>query len=129
MVLPMETKKGYQKLIVYQKAKQLILETYSLTSNFPREELYVLIPQMRRAVISIAANVVEGYSKNSRKEFSRFLNICIGSASELEVYFEISLELKYFDKIKFEKAMSLLTEVKKLLYSFQKSLKGGLSKK
>lgn len=114
---------SYHKLTLYQKAKELVILTYKLTSQFPKEELYVLVPQMRRAVISIIANLVEGYSKKSRKEFARFLDMSIGSATELEIYYEISLDFKYFAKMEFEKVNNLLIEVKKLLYSYQKSLR------
>ena len=114
---------SYQKLIVYQKSKLLVLEVYKITKSFPSEEKFVLIPQMRRAALSIPANIVEGYAKKSRKDFSRFLDISIGSATELGLFLEISLELNYFSKSIFEKTNNLLTEVKKLLYSFQKSLR------
>ena len=77
---------------------------------------------MRRAAISVMANIVEGYSK-SKKEFCRFLDISIGSSTEVGVYLELSLELNYINKNDFEKGFSLLLEVRKLLYSFKKSLK------
>ena len=115
--------RGYKKLIVYQKSKDLIILTYKLTDGFPRNEAYVLIPQMRRAAISVTANVVEGYSKSSKKEYHRYLDISIGSLNELELYFNISYELNYFDRMKLEKVINLLMEVKRLLYSYQKSLR------
>src|SRR3989344_957151 len=86
---------SYRKLTVYQKAKKLVLGVYSVTNGFPPEEKYSLVPQIRRAAISIVANLVEGYSKNSRKDFARFLQISIGSSTELELYLELSVELKY----------------------------------
>ncbi|MCL4382813.1 four helix bundle protein [Patescibacteria group bacterium] len=128
MELP-ENPKSYHKLIVYQKAKELVIATYELTGEFPKEERFVLLPQMRRAAISVAANIVEGYAKNSKKEFSRFLDISIGSISELEVFFEISLNLNYLTKESHNTMSTLIQEVKKLLYSFQKSLKGGIYRK
>lgn len=114
---------GYRKLIVYQKSRELIFLVYQAMSRLPEEEKYVLSSQMRRAVISIAANIVEGYSKSSKKEFIRFLDISIGSAAELELYLEVCLELKFIVKMEFDKINKVLTEVKKLLYSYQKSLK------
>lgn len=77
-------KQGYEKLIVYQKSFGLVLATYKLTKGYPKEELFVLAPQMRRAAISITANIVKGYSKTSRKELIRFLDISKGSINELE---------------------------------------------
>ena len=116
------THKGYKKLIVYQKSRELVLLTYKLTKLFPKEEMYVLLPQMRRAAISVMANIVEGYVK-STNEFIRFLNISIGSITELEVFFELAYDLKYVSKADNEKSNDLIVETKKLLYSFQKSLK------
>jgi four helix bundle protein len=113
---------GYKKLIVYHKTKQLVLLIYKITNKYPKEEIYALVPQMRRCAVSILANIVEGYVK-SRKEFIRFLSISIGSASELGVYLELSNELEYLDRVKFNESNNLLSEVMKLLYSFQKSLK------
>ena len=78
---------------------------------------------MRRAAISVVANIVEGYSKTSRKELIRFLEISKGSINELELFFKVSYELHYFDKMEFEEKISLILEVKKLLYSYQKSLR------
>lgn len=114
---------GYKKLIVYQKAKQLVIVVYKTTKSFPREELYGLTSQARRAALSIPANIVEGYVKSSRKEFVRFLDISIGSVAELEVHLEISFELGYINKSNFDILTDLLTEVKKLLYSYQKALR------
>lgn len=117
---PKET--GYKKLILYKKAKELVLGVYKITRNYPKEELYVLVPQMRRAAISVMANIVEGYVK-STNEFARFIDISIGSAAELEIYLELSLELKYMNEYQYKKAYNLLLEVKKLLYTYKRSLR------
>ena len=114
---------GYQKLLVWKEAHILVLFVYKITQQWPKNELFGLTSQIRRAAVSIPANIVEGYAKKSRKDFSRFLDISIGSATELGLFLEISLELNYFSKSIFEKTNNLLTEVKKLLYSFQKSLR------
>jgi len=122
MKLP-ENNRSYHKLIVYQKSLELLLMTYRLTKMLPKEEIYILLPQIRRAAISIVANIVEGYSKSSTKEFIRFLDISRGSLTEVELYFEICLRLGYFTNEEFDRAQCLLTEVKKLIYSFQKALR------
>lgn len=119
---------GYRKLIVYQKAFDLVLLTYKLTKQFPKEETYILLPQIRRAVISVVANIVEGYSKSSTKEFIRFLDISRGSLTEVELYFELSQKLDYLSNPGYEQAQSLLIEVKKLIFSFQKTLRKGVGK-
>lgn len=121
-MLPM-LKVSYQKLTVFQKAKQLVLFIYKVTKKYPREEQFSLVPQMRRAAISILANIVEGYSRDSTKEYIRFINISIGSATELKVFLEISFELNYLDPKTYLEIENLLTEVMKLLYSYKKSLK------
>ncbi|KKR11270.1 MAG: Four helix bundle protein [Candidatus Woesebacteria bacterium GW2011_GWA1_39_21] len=121
----MQDKQSYKKLIVYQKSKELVLFVYEITREFPKTEEYVLLPQMRRAVVSIMANIVEGYAK-SRKELIRFLSISIGSLTELEVYLDLCLELNYLKQKRYDKGYNLLIEVKKLLYGFQKSLRNGV---
>lgn len=127
-MIPADPKtQGYRKLIIYQKAFDLVLLTYKLTGRLPKTETYILLPQIRRAVISIVANIVEGYSKNSTKEFIRFLDISKGSLTEVELYFELCLKLNYFTDEEYAQGQNLLTEVKKLIYSFQKSLRKGVS--
>jgi len=115
-----QQKTSYQKLISYQKAKQLVLMIYRLTNFYPKEEFYCLVPQIRRAAISVVANIVEGYIKEKPKEYSRFLTISIGSLTELEVLIDISLELKYIGKDDFNEVSNLIVENKKLLYGSRK---------
>jgi len=114
---------GYEKLIIYQKAKKLVLLIYTLTDSWPKEELYGLTSQIRRAVVSIVANVVEGYSRGGTKEFIRYLEIALGSLIECEVYLEIAESLKFSSAEEIRRRRDLLVEVKKLIYSFKKSLK------
>lgn len=114
---------GYKKLIVYQKAKLLVLEIYKATSSYPKTEIYGMVLQMRRAVVSILANIVEGYSKESSKEFARFLTISIGSLTELEVFLDISLELEFITSSVYNKVIINLVETKKLLYSTRKAVR------
>lgn len=113
----------YKKLIVYQKSKDLVLKIYELTKKFPREEMYCLTSQLRRAGISILANIVEGYVKSSTKEYLRFLDISLGSTAEVKVYLELAFDLKYITKSQYEPVNLLLIEIIKLLRSYQKSLR------
>jgi four helix bundle protein len=115
-----QQKTSYQKLISYQKAKQLVLMIYRLINSYPKEEFYCLVPQIRRAAISVVANIVEGYIKEKPKEYSRFLTISIGSLTELEVLIDISLKLKYIGKDDFNEVSNLIVENKKLLYGSRK---------
>jgi four helix bundle protein len=127
-MIPADPKtQGYRKLIVYQKSLDLVLLTYRLTKKLPKEEIYILLPQIKRAVISVVANIVEGYSKSSTKEFIRFLDISRGSLTEVELYFELCLKLNYLTGQDYDQAQGLLIEVQKLIYSFQKSLRKGVA--
>ncbi len=121
---------GYKKLIVYQKSKDLVLLVYRITSSYPKSEIYSLVDQMRRAAISVPANVIEGYSKESSAEYARFLTISIGSLTELEFFIGLSLDLKYLDLDSSNKANVLIYEVKRLLYGCRKAarLRGGKDK-
>lgn len=113
---------SYYKLTAFKKAKKMVLTIYSVTKKFPSNEQYSLVPQMRRAAVSVLANLVEGYSKGSTKEYARFIDIAIGSSTELKIFLEISFELEYLNKQQFEENLNLLEEVRKLLYSYKKSL-------
>jgi len=114
---------GYKKLFVYQKSKELVLTIYKITAKYPKSETYSLIDQMRRSAVSVPANLIEGYSKESSAEFARFLTISIGSLAELEFYIEISLDLKYINQENSVKINSLIYEVKKLLYGTRKAVR------
>ena len=115
--------KGYQKLKVWQEAHKLVLMVYFLTNNFPNNETFGLISQMRRAVVSIAANIVEGHAKKSLKDFLRFLIIANGSLVELEYYLELSLSLKYLQQNDYEKIEQQRIIVGSLLNGFMKSVR------
>ena len=89
--------KTFQNLLVWKKAHQVVLGTYQLTRPFPAEERYGLTQQMRRAAVSIAANITEGHRRKSKAEFLRFLDIAHGSLDELQYYFVLSADLRYLD--------------------------------
>lgn len=108
--------KSFRELIVWQKAKIVALETYTLTSAFPKEEIYGLTSQMRRAAISISSNIAEGYNRFHEKEKKQFLAIAYGSGSELESQIEIAKEL--FPEHDYSKIEDSLSEVMKILNSF-----------
>jgi len=78
--------KTFKDLVVWQKAHRFVLATYSLTANFPRSEIYCLTCQMRRAAISIPANIAEGFKKRGTSDKTRFLNIAQGSLEECRYY-------------------------------------------
>lgn len=79
----------------------MVLDTYSITKDFPRSEIFGLTSQMRRAAVSVVANVLEGQARAGKKEFMHFLSIANGSLVELEYYFELSLSLEYISQAKY----------------------------
>lgn len=85
--------KNFRTLSVWEKTHQLTLFIYKTTSHFPKEEFYGLVSQMRRAASSIPSNIAEGCGRNSQAQFTRFLNIAFGSASELEYQILLSKDL------------------------------------
>ena len=87
---------NHQRLYTYSTAKKLIFECYGITKNFPHEESYNLVRQIRRAAVSVLLNIAEGSSKKSQTERIRFFEIARGSVIELDAAFEISQELGYF---------------------------------
>lgn len=109
-------------LIVYQKSMDFIVKIYSITTLFPHEEKYGLVSQLRRAAVSIPTNISEGVSRNSTKDYIRFLYISLGSVSETECLLEISIRLSYCEAE--ESLHSELLIIKKMLLKLIGSLKG-----
>ena len=93
----MGEKKGYKKLKVWEKAHKLALEIYKISKTFPKEEIYGLTSQIRRAAFSVSLNIVEGQASTSKKEFLSFLNIANRSLVETEYLLEIVRELSFID--------------------------------
>lgn len=118
-----EKTQSYKDLLVYQKAYELALEVYKITSEFPKEELYGLVSQTRRAAISIPSNIAEGYQRGSRKEYIQFLNIAYGSAAELETQLSLTHDLKILAEDRYRRVIELWQEVSKLLFTIIRSLK------
>lgn len=107
--------KDFKELKVWTKAHQLTLHLYTMTRDFPREEVYGLTSQMRRAAISIAANIAEGCGRRSDGELTRFLQIARGSASELEYHLLLARDLGFFDREEHKKTEAELAEVQRML--------------
>jgi four helix bundle protein len=105
----------YKKLIVWQKSFKLSLMIYKITTNFPKNEMFGLISQLRRCSISIPSNIAEGYSRISSKSFLNFLKISLGSSSELETQILISNEIGYLKDNEMKETIDLLIEVQKML--------------
>ncbi|OGZ46914.1 MAG: hypothetical protein A3J54_01740 [Candidatus Ryanbacteria bacterium RIFCSPHIGHO2_02_FULL_45_13b] len=105
----------YKDLIVWQKAIELVLEIYNVTNQFPREEIYGLTSQMRRAAVSIPSNIAEGKLRRSQKEFRQFLLIAFGSGGELETQVVIAKKLPKLKELDYSRIDALLLEVMKMI--------------
>ncbi|MEX2362919.1 MAG: four helix bundle protein, partial [Balneolaceae bacterium] len=116
--------KTFQDLIVWQKAHQLVLKTYFYTKSFPKYELYGLSSQFRRAAVSIAANIAEGFKKRGKKDKLRFLNISHGSLEECRYYMILSKDLGYGET---KDLNEILQEVSKLLDGYSKAILNSVS--
>lgn len=114
--------KSYQQLIVWQKSIELVIEVYKITSLFPREELYGITSQMRRAAVAIPSNIAEGFSRKYTKEYSQFLRIAFSSGAELETQIIITKKLELAKIEDFVKTGQLLDEVLKMLNKMSASL-------
>ena len=115
--------KDFRSLKVWEKGHEITMSVYKETKNFPKEELYGLVSQLRRASSSIPTNIAEGCGKHSDKEFANFLQIAMGSASETEYLIFLSGELEYLSKVKAQEMINQITEIKKMLASLIKSIR------
>ncbi len=117
---------SYKDLIVWQKNFELVKSVYNLTKQFPREELYGLVSQMRRSAVSIPSNLAEGYSRKSRQEYIQFVRVAFGSGAELETQLLLVIDLKLANKNETEKVYNQLVEVMKMLNKLLSSLNPSL---
>jgi four helix bundle protein len=115
--------RDFRKLKVWEKGHQLALEMYRETSGFPKDEVYGLTSQIRRAAVSIPANIAEGCGRNGEAELARFMTISMGSASELEYHLLLAHELGIIDSAQHKRHMADVEEVKMMLTSFVGRLK------
>ena len=106
---------SYRDLIVWQKSIEMVIGVYKITDSFPKEELYGLTSQMRRAAISIPSNIAEGSRRGSRKDYRHFLLIAYGSGSELETQLEIAKRLDFVSEEEITSAGNLLDEIMRML--------------
>lgn len=115
--------KDFHNLKIWEKAHQLTLSIYRVTREFPKDELYSLTNQVRRASSSIGANIAEGCGKDSDADLKRYLLIAMGSSSELENYLLLAKDLEYLEKDTYEVLQKELTELRKMLNAFIQKLR------
>jgi four helix bundle protein len=112
-----------EDLLIWQKAIVLVEEVYVATADFPQEEKYGLISQIRRCAVSIPSNIAEGAGRNSQKEFKQFLAISNGSSYELQTQLILAGKFKYINKKQLNNLITKIVEIQKMNYSFQMKLK------
>jgi len=115
--------KDFRKLIVWEKAHYLTLEIYKITNKFPKDEIYGITNQLRRACTSIPTNIAEGCGRDSSKDFARFLQIAFGSANEVEYLILLSSDLKYIESEIYQNLTDNIIEIKKMLSALIKKLR------
>ncbi len=105
--------KSYKELVVWQKAVELVVEVYNLTAQFPKEDMYGLATQMRRAAVSIPSNIAEGSRRKDIPEYSQFLRVADASSAELET--QIVIAKRIYPRLNYVTADKLLDEVQRML--------------
>ena len=113
----------FKELKVWQKGRELVTGIYKATQKSPKDGLFGMTSQMRRAAVSIPANISEGCGRNSDKELNRYLDIANGSAFELETQVILCLDLEFFTQGEFEKFNRQLNEIQKMIFGLKQSLK------
>jgi four helix bundle protein len=117
-----------RKIQVWERAHQFALQVYKITSSFPKEELYGLTSQMRRAAISIPSNTAEGCGRDTQAELARFVHIAGGSASELEYQLILAHDLGYIGDEIYPDLNSAIYKIKRMLVGFEKAVKANSNK-
>lgn len=118
----MEKLKSYRDLKVWQKSMELTEEIYLITEKFPKSQVYGLTSQIRRAAVSIPANIAEGQARHTTQQFLQFLGIAKGSTAELETLSILSKALKYISEIDLNKILLISSEINKMLHGLSKAL-------
>jgi four helix bundle protein len=114
--------KSHKDLDVWRKAIDLSVEVYRLSGSFPREEIYGITSQMRRASVSIASNIAEGAARRTDRDFIHFLHMALGSASELDTQIEIVVKVGFADSVEMEELQNKAGVVSKMLYGLIRSV-------
>ncbi len=115
--------KSHKDLDVWKEAIELAKTVYLVTQDYPKEEMFGLVSQMRRAGVSIASNIAEGAARQGNKEFLQFLYIAIGSASELDTQIEISKTASMGDKEKLSEVQESVNRVARMIQGLIRSIK------
>jgi four helix bundle protein len=117
--------KDYKKLVVWEKAHELVLHIYRITATFPRDEQYGLTSQIRRAATSTPTNIAEGCGKHTQIDFARYLQQAFGSMQEVQYLTYLSFELKYMEKEIYDVLDKQISEVKAMLMGLIRKVRKG----
>ena len=116
--------RDFHNLLIWKRNHQLTLDIYKISQYFPKDELFGLTSLIRRAVSSVATNIAEGCGRNSNKDFAHFLQIAIGSASEVEYELLLAHDLKYINNEEYERLTNEVVAIRKMIIKYQSELKG-----
>jgi len=119
--------KDFKTLQVWHKSHAIVLRVYKVTASFPKEELYGLTSQIRRAAVSIPANLAEGCGRDTQAEYARFVHIASGFAVELEYHLLLAHDLGFIDQTTYTELDASVNEVKKMLTGFAKTLQSNVA--
>jgi four helix bundle protein len=112
----------YKDLVVWNKSVALAKVVYQICKSLPPEEKYALADQLKRAAISVASNIAEGYGRQSTNDYKRFLSIALGSVYEIETQLQIAFELQMINKETFSAAIELANEINRMIYALKSKL-------
>jgi len=116
--------RGYRDLIVWQKAMRLVRDIYALSRDFPADERFGLVSQMRRAAVSVPSNIAEGQARHTTGEFIQFVSHAEGSVAELDTQLMIAVDLGYCSEEASKPLFDLLLELRKMLNGLRRKLQG-----
>ena len=119
--------RGHRDLVVWQKAMQLVRDIYRVTREFPRDEIYGLTNQLRRAAVSVPSNLAEGHGRFSRKEFRQFIGRARGSLLEVETQLEIARDLGYLNSTAARELLAQASEIARLLHGLKAWTEAGVT--
>lgn len=117
--------RDFKNLLVWQRSHKFAVDLYKISKSLPKEELYGITSQLRRAAVSIPTNISEGSGKRTEKDFSHYLSIASGSASETEYLLMLIKELEFLPQEKIDPMINEINEIKKMLNAFQIKIANG----
>jgi four helix bundle protein len=115
--------RDYKKIETWKRSHALVLRVYHLTEEFPANEKYNIVSQLRRASLSIPTNIAEGCGRSTESELARFMDIASDSASEIDYLLYLAMDLKYIDAVTYSVISNELTVIRKMLFSYIKTVR------